>query len=431
MNVKMYEWNEDFLQYLWKTRSFDHHYLQTTDGEPLEILRPGLHNTDSGPDFFNARVRISNTLWAGNVEVHTRASDWLQHGHQHDEAYDNVILHVVYENDRPILRNNGAPLPTLELKGRIDQKLWNRFQQLCSNNSWVPCATQLKQVDALTITGWTERLLVERLEMRADAIIRSLQQNNNDWEETFYQQIARYFGMKVNADPFEWLAKAMPYKILSRHKNSQLVTEALLFGQSGLLPKSDKETYVFLLQREYRLLKQKYRLERNPRHQWKFMRMRPANFPTIRIAQLAALLRNNHKLFRSCMEAEGRDELYALFDVTPSAYWSYHYRFGTQTRPSAKTIGANTVNTIIINTIIPFLFVYGKKRGDETYTERALRLLEQVPPEDNAIIEGWKNCGWKLRSAFDSQALLQLKEKYCNEKRCLHCAIGNRILKNV
>jgi len=421
--------NEDFLQYLWKTRGFDHHYLFTTQGEPLEIIRPGMHNTDSGPDFFNARIRIGSTLWAGNVEVHLRGSDWRRHKHGDDKAYDNVILHVVCEDDEPLLRSNGEAVPTLELGGRISAEQFMRYRELNESTSWVPCGKQAGQVDSLTRTGWLERLMVERLEQRAQSIVQTLLQNHYDWDESFYQHLARYFGMKVNADPFEWLARTLPYRTIARHRGSLLQVEALLFGQAGLVPES-KETYPVLLAREYRILSRKYELPAPQGHLWKFMRLRPVNFPSIRLAQLAALLHHSPRLFSACMETENADELLQLLNVRASGYWDTHYRFGKISPQRTKSLGLSAAHTLLINTVVPFLFVYGRRNGEERYCERALRLLEQLEPEQNTIVRSWAEAGLKADSAFDSQALLQLKSAYCDARRCLHCAIGHRLLKN-
>lgn len=423
--------NEDFLQYLWKTRCFDHHYLITTEGEPVEIIRQGMHNRDSGPDFFNARIRIGETLWAGNVEVHLRASDWKRHRHDDDEAYQNVILHVVYEADEPLYRSSGELIPTLELNGRIDLKLYDKYQELRRSRGWIPCAKQLAGVDSLTLTGWLGRMMVERLETRSETILQQLHQNNFNWDECFYRHLARYFGMKVNADPFEWLAASLPYQILAKHADHVNQVEALVFGQAGLLPEKDGDEYARRLQKEYRFLRRKYQLSPLSPSHWKFMRMRPVNFPTVRLAQFASLMMRSPRLFRACLEARGPEELVALFSVRTSPYWHYHYRFGMPAERRTKSLGLLSVRTLIINTVAPFLFVYGRRTGDESYCERALDILTSLEPEVNVITEGWKMHGIVAASAFESQALLQLKKQYCDRKLCLDCGIGCSLLKNV
>lgn len=419
---------EEFLHYIWKYRLFDQKNLTTATGEPIEIIKTGEHNTDSGPDFFNAKMKIGKTTWAGNVEIHINSSDWEKHFHQKDNAYDNIILHVVYKVDKRLTRNNGEILPTLELKEKFDENSFKKYLNFKSNENWIPCQKQINSVSSFVIDSWLDRLLVERLERKSDSIIRSLQLNKNNWEETFYQQLARSMGSKVNAEPFELLAKSLSINILSKHKNNLLQIEALLFGQAGMLNTEFKDDYFAALQKEYHFLKQKFNLKPIEAHLWKFLRLRPVNFPTIRLAQIADLIYQSSYLFSKVIEAKNTKEIKKIFVTKTSEYWNDHYQFGKKSSKRKKSLGADTIDIIIINTIIPFLFVYGKQKNEDQYVDKALRFLEEISGEKNSIIEKWKSLKMPVRSAYYTQALLQLKSEYCDEKKCLQCAIGNKLL---
>ncbi len=421
---------EEFLQYIWENKLFFTENNQTTSGEPVEVLNPGQHNSDSGPDFFNARIKIGDTVWAGNVEIHKKSSDWERHKHQTDKAYDSVILHVVEVDDKEVMRENSEKIPTLVLT--YPDHLRINYQNLLLAQTWIACQNQFHKIDPVVLQLGFNRLMVERLEDKTGEIIQRLEQNNNDWNETFYQVLAKMFGFKVNAVPFELLAKAVPLKILAKHKNNLLQLEALLFGSSGLLNKELLgDSYFLQLRNEYSFLYKKYNLNAVESHLWKFMRLRPGNFPTIRISQMAALIYRSHGLFSKIIEIENIDELKELFDVSASEYWNSHYNFNKLSkRDSKKTLGEQSVNALIINVIIPFLFVYGEKQNREQLKNRALEFLEQLPPEHNSIITNWKKLGVETRSAFETQSLLQLKNIYCKQKKCLNCQIGVKIVKN-
>jgi len=422
---------EELLHYAWRMRRFHHRHLLTTDGQPVAILRPGQHNIHAGPDFLDARLRIGETLWAGNVEMHLRSSDWLQHRHQDDPAYDNVILHVVFEDDQPIARGSGGLIPCLEMKGRISRRLAAHYQRLMQNEAWVPCASALSSVSRLTRNLWLDRLAVERLEEKSDLITRQLHHNQHDWEATFYQSLARSFGSKVNGDPMEMLARQTPLLLLKKYRHSLFQMEALLFGQSGLLEQQAwEEEYPRRLLQEYRFLQRKHGLAPMPVQAWKFLRLRPANFPTIRIAQLAALVHQTDSLFSKVLAARDVKELEHLLDVKLSNYWWDHYTFGKASVRQAKALGKSSVQLLIINTIAPFTFLYGRHKKDSRLQERAMELLEALPPEANSVIRRWKSLGMDAKSAYQTQALLQLKSEYCDPRRCLQCAIGNAILKD-
>ncbi|MEQ8702535.1 MAG: DUF2851 family protein [Phaeodactylibacter sp.] len=420
---------EELLHYAWRMRRFNATALQTTDGQVVEILHPGQLNTHAGPDFLNARLRIDDTVWAGNVEMHLRSSDWLQHGHQSDAAYDNVILHVVYEDDAPICRGNGTAIPCLELKQRISRRLAAHYQRLIKSEQWVPCGNTIGQVNELTINLWLDRMAAERLEARAEKIKAQLLRNKEGWEETFYQFMARSLGGRVNAEPMQMLAERTPLILLYKYRHSLFQLEALLFGQSGLLDASFVDEYPKRLQQEYRFLRQKHGLTPLPPQTWKYLRLRPANFPTIRIAQLVTMIYQQAGWFSKAMAAHDLTELNNMFHIKLSNYWWDHYTFDKPSHRQAKTLGVQTIRSVIINTVAPMLFLYGSRKGDHVLRDKGLDLLEKLPAEQNKIIREWKKHGVKADSAYQTQALLQLKQAYCTPKRCLECAIGNALLK--
>ncbi len=421
---------EEFLHHIWKFKLFNQPGLTTIDNRPIEIIKVGQHNSDAGPDFFNARIKVGDTVWAGNVEVHTNASDWHKHNHQNDKAYDNIILHVVYNSDKTICRTSGETIPAVELKNRITDTIYQNYLNLKSNKDWIPCEKQIGTTPKVIINSTIDKLLLERLERKSYAIIKSLGLNNNNWEETFYQLLARNFGFKTNAEPFELLAKSIPSLIIAKHKSSLLQIEALLFGQAGFLNEHYEDAYLKSLQNEYVFLKQKYKLISIDKHLWKFLRLRPVNFPTIRIAQFANLVYNSTHLFSKIIEAETFEDLNKLMNVDVSEYWKTHFMLDKESVLKTKHFGNDGINNIIINTVVPFLFVYGKQKDNEKFVERALKFLEQTKGENNSIINKWKSLGLSVETAYSTQALLQLKNEYCDNKKCLSCSVGNYLLKN-
>lgn len=422
---------EDFLHYVWKFRLFDRLDLRTTDGEELEIYSVGMHNTHAGPDFQNARIRIGQTTWAGNAELHISSSDWQRHNHTNDNAYDNVILHVVYNDDAPVTLPNGRRLPTLVLKNRINPDLHLRYHNLVFGPQVViPCEASIAKVDPLTMQNWLTRILVERLEKRAEAVTAALAINRGDWEETFYQYLAANFGFKTNALPFELLAKSLPQNILAKHKNNPLQIEALIFGQAGFLEGEQADDYPLSLQKEYNYLRKKLGLTPIENHLWKFLRMRPQNFPTVRLAQFAALVVQSSHLFSKILETKEVKQSQALFtDIPIHPYWETHYRFDKESPASGKQLGKSSVNTLLMNTVALFLFSYGEHMQQPYFTSRALKLLENIPAEINHITTDFANLGVNIFTAFESQALLELKNNYCDYKKCLQCGVGIKILK--
>ncbi len=420
---------EEFLLYIWKLKLFNTVNLTTTKGEGIEVLKSGVLNTDAGPDFFNAQLKIGTTKWAGNVEVHVNANDWNKHGHQNDVAYNNVILHVVFNADTIVRRLSGEEIPTLELKDKIDKKIYQKYLNFKESKDWIPCEKQITLASSLTINNTIDKLLLERLERKSISIINNLKLNSNNLEETFYKQLARNFGFNINAEPFELLAKSLPSLILAKHKNSLFQIEALLFGQSGLLNEHLKDQYLTNLQNEYVYLQQKFKLIPVDEHLWKFLRLRPVNFPTIRIAQFASLIHRSSHLFSKIIETDNLESLKGFMNTDVSGYWQTHYVFDKASSKKTKHLGDEAINNIIINTIVPFLFVYGKQKNEEKYVERALQFLEQISGENNSIIKKWQALKMPVKTAYSTQALLQLKNEYCNHKKCLSCAIGSELIK--
>lgn len=420
---------EEFLHFIWENRLYYSGNLKTILGKKVEIINTGRKNSNAGPDYFNARVKIGDTLWAGNIEIHKKASDWDKHNHAQNKAYENVILHVVEQADQQIYRMNGTEIPTLELSWPHLYTL--NYKNLLDANTWIACQRQIHHIDPVILQLGFNRLMIERLENKTSGIEIRLNKNKNNWRETFYQILARAFGFKVNATPFELLSKSVPMHILAKHKNSLFQLEALLFGTSGLLNEELLgDDYFLKLREEYSFLHKKYGLKPVEGHLWKFMRLRPVNFPTLRISQLAGLIHRSQGLFSKIMETETLSELKNLLEVKASYYWDTHYRFNKNTsRRHTKVLGENSVNTLIINVVVPFLFVYGEKQNLHHLKNRGLDFLEQLPPEKNAMIKKWGDLGIKARSAFETQALIELKTSYCEPKKCLNCKIGNKLVK--
>lgn len=419
---------EEFFQHVWENKLFTSKNIKTVAGETLKVIDVGRRNTDSGPDFFNAKIKIDNTIWAGNIEIHKKSSDWINHNHHIDSAYDNVILHVVLEDDKPVRNTNTNLIPTLLM--HYPDHLRSNYQKLLDAKTWIACQNQFHKINPVVLQLGFNRLMIERLEDKTNEILERLKQNNNDWNETFYQVLAKMFGFKVNALPFELLSKSLPLTILAKHKNNMHHVEALLFGNSGLLNNQLLgDDYYLQLRNEYSFLFKKYGLKGIESHLWKFMRLRPGNFPTIRISQLAALIHKSHGLFSKILEIENTENLKELFKVKASEYWNSHYNFNRPSKlNSEKELGESSINSLIINVVIPFLFVYGEKQNKHHLKNRALEFLEQLPPESNSIITNWKKLGLEVRSSFESQALLQLKNNYCGKKKCLNCQIGVKLV---
>ena len=417
---------ESILHYIWQQKLFTAHDLKTTEGEAVEIIDVGKLNTDAGPDFFNAKVRIGETLWAGNVEIHSRSTDWNKHNHQTDKAYDSVILHVVSKADGDVFRTDGEKIPQLELV--YSKQIEINYIQLIQEQKWISCADKISTVPSIFIQSWKNTLLTERLEQKMEAIQQLLTENNQHWEEAFYITLARNFGFGTNSQAFENLAKSLPLSVIGKHKDQLIQIEALLFGQAGLLADNKEDEYSVRLKREYGFLQSKFLLEPINAVQWKLLRLRPDNFPHIRIAQFASLIHNSTKLFSKIVENPELESLRKLFDCEPSDYWKNHYLFKEQSAFKTKKLGVQSINGILINTVIPFLFCYAFQKNNQDLKDKAVQLLEQIPAERNAIITGWQHLGLKSESAYDSQAFIHLKKHFCDEKKCLRCRIGHKVL---
>ena len=425
---------EEFLYYIWENRLTDKD-LCTTEGEPIDIVATGYRNTDSGPDYLEAKIQIGDKLWAGHVEIHVKTSDWNRHGHQADKAYQNVVLHVVYENDTTV-----NAIPTLELKGHFDESVFSHYQSFISSKNWIPCGNSIAQVSPFTRHSWLDRMAVERLENKSTSVIKILEANQFDWEDALYKLLMRYFGLKVNNEAFEYLASILSFKTLLKHADNLLQVEAMLMGCAGFLDKDFTDDYPLLLKREFAVMKAKFNLLTMPEERWKFMRMRPSNFPTIRLAQMAQLIHKNGCLFSKIRDAKTVAEVKALFDVTTSDYWETHYRFDDQqqqserlqrcdSRKTPKHLGDATADILTINAVVPLLFCYGKLHKDESVCDTAILFLEAIEAENNAIIRHFAQCGMSAQNAMHTQALLHLYNMYCKRKRCLECRIGNVLLK--
>jgi len=420
--------NESLFQYLWKNALFNPISLSSRNGEAIQILNTGRLNTDSGPDFKEGKIKINNTIWVGNIELHLKSSDWIKHRHAEDPNYKNIILHVVYEDDSGFDHGN---FPTLELKKHLNPEVIQRYEHLMSRIEHIPCHDQIHSVPELSWTSWLNRLTAERWEQRLVEWEDLWNHAKNDWRTLLYYRMAANFGFHVNRDAFLDLARSIPLKILTQHRKNIFQTEALLFGQAGFLSNSNQDTYAKDLEKEYHFLRRKYGLTPMLPQRWKFMRMRPANFPTIRIAQFAMLVHKSLALFAKMMEIKNAKEIYPLLNLQTSEYWQSHYRFSEIAKEeSIKNLGKDAVNNLIINTVAPMQYLYAKLQGKTGLQETSVELLQSLPPENNNIIRMWKEMGIKAKDASESQALIQLYQNYCTPKNCLNCSVGHFLLKS-
>ncbi|MDR1886652.1 MAG: DUF2851 family protein [Prevotellaceae bacterium] len=422
--------NEDFLQFIWNFRLYDAANLRTSEGEDVEIISAGSRNRDSGPDFYNAKIRIGGVIWAGTVEIHKKSSEWNLHGHQNDHAYDNVILHVVEKNDAVIRRSNGEIIPCLEIT--YSDSFRKRYLELAESKQHIPCADYVSGVDSFKIRFWLNRIATERLERKTAETGALMDSTLNDLEEVFHCVLFKYFGFKTNALPFEMLARSLPAKLLRKYSHSLPSVEALLFGQAGLLDFEPEDEYSAGLKSEYRFLKDKHNLVGMDGSIWKYAKLRPVNFPTIRIAQMAAILNRYQSLWDTVVSLKDIKDIYGIFDVTASEYWDNHYVFGKiSTKVSSKKLGRNAVDNLIINVVSPMIFMYAGYGGNEILKERAIYFLESLKAESNSVIDEWIECGVKPANALESQALLHLQSEYCIRGKCLKCTIGKEVIQNI
>lgn len=421
---------EAFLQYLWQHKLLQGE-LTTTDGQLVAIERPGTLNTDAGPDFSDARLKVGDTYWAGNVEIHIKASDWQQHKHEADKNYSGVVLHVVYIADVNIVTDNGNKLQTLEIKDNIPREIWDRYEELTQHSAQlgdVPCAPFLEAIPSFLLNNSLDRLTIERIQRKANDVHRLLEESHGSWETCCYWMLARYFGGKTNGFAFELLAKATDQRLLARWKDQPQRVEALLMGQAGFLEGYFEDDYPRQLQTDYEALRRGAHLSPIDSYLWKFFRLRPNSFPTIRISQFAQLIAKSSNLFSHLLEQTDAKKLSELFDVESAPYWRNHFQFDKETATSTKHVGKAFVETLIINAWVPLLMEYGIQHGQQRYKDQAIEILRQIAPEANKITRQWQACGIKAEDAAQSQALIQLSNEYCAAKRCLECQIGYQIL---
>jgi Protein of unknown function (DUF2851) len=422
---------EDFLYFIWQYQYFDKKNLKTEEGKKLQILDVGILNLQAGADFQLSRIELDQVEWVGSVEIHIKASDWQIHKHQHDKKYNTVVLHVVWEADKECLREDGSMIPTLELKKIVTPDLIQKFYALIASEQKIPCANQWDQVPDLQKILLLDKALSQRLEKKALQIQEILRTNKNDWEQTTYQVLLKNMGFKINSEPMEQLGRQLPLKILLKYTEKPLALEALLFGQAGFLNnEANKDAYYLSLRKEYLFLAQKHNLLDNQlsESQWLFARMRPANFPTIRLAQMASLLTEYQDFFYMILN-EPIDILTQKLKAEASAYWKNHYTFDKESPKVYYKLGQTSIQNILINTIAPILTLYAIEKDTTEPMERALAILEKIPAENNRILRFWKEIGLEVKTAFDSQALLEQYHSYCNLKKCLNCSVGAFLLK--
>lgn len=420
---------EDFLYYIWQYKLFSNKVLHTIDKKPLLVKKSGIRNTNSGTDFLNAHLEIDNQLWVGNVEMHVKSSDWYLHNHEKDKNYDAVILHVVWQHDAVVFMKNDKPLPTLVLEDFVSKEIKNNYRLLLQmNTNFIACERQISEVDDFVIKNWLERLYFERLETKSTFIKELLAANNNDFEATLFQLLANNFGLKINGDAFLSLSKSIDFALVRKTSSNENIITALLFGQAGFLEENIEDKYFKELKQEYEYLRHKYHLKPISKNEFQFFRMRPHNFPTIRIAQLAALFHQHQNLFSKILNINKKEDFYALFKVALNDFWKTHYTFTSTSKRSNKQLTKSFIDLLIINTITPLKFVYLQNRGEVNEGE-IVNLIQQVSSEKNSIINHFLELGVKSKNAMESQALLTLKNNYCTKKQCLQCAIGNALLR--
>ena len=416
--------NEKLLHFIWKMKRYDAAGLSCTDGQPLQILHPGQANFDAGPDFLQARVMVGKVMLAGNIELHILSSDWDRHKHSADANYNNTILHVVWENDKPVSKE----LPTLELKGRISNLLLSKYRDMMENSSQYPCEGQIHTVPEIVVENWLQRIAIERLSEKSARMQAYNLENQNHWEESFWWMLARNFGGVVNGEAFEAMARTIPLNVLAKNKHQHIQLEAMLFGQANLLQPEASDPYAVMLSKEYKYLKKKYNLAPSFAIV-KFLKMRPASFPTLRLSQLAQLIYKSNHLFSKCRESGNLHEVYDLFSLEANDYWSTHYRFDEPSDFKIKNLGRETIDNLILNTVIPAMFAFAQEMNDNRLKQKTLNWLEELPAENNKYTRLYTSKGCENKNALQSQAWLHLFKNYCSPKRCLECSIGGWLLK--
>ena len=424
---------EKLLHYVWQHKLFPLTPLTTNEGLSVEVIDPGLHNTNAGPDFFNAKVKIDGTMWVGNVEIHERATDWFRHKHDQDPAYDSVILHVVGISDCEIPIKNQRILPQMELA--VPEEVLRNYQELLAEEAFPPCYRVIPEIPTLIVHSWMSALTTERLENKTKRIEEWLRKTDGDWQRTFFITLARNFGFGTNADAFEEWATHIPMMAVGKHRDDIFQVEAFFFGQAGLLsdevvPEQRRDDYYLKLQREYAFLAHKFSLTPMEAKNWRFLRLRPQNFPHIRLAQLVNLYHSQRADFSRLLEADSIDALMALFTTSVTPYWENHFTFGEESNAHSKILQPASLRLLLINTVAPLLFAYGRYNMDENRCEHAFELLEKLEAEQNYITRSWKKAGITVDNAADSQALIELRKNYCDRKDCLRCRFGCEYLRH-
>lgn len=413
---------EQLLHYVWKHKIFPLKELKTTTGQQVEVIDTGLANTDAGPDFFNAKLKLDGVLWIGNIEIHERSSDWFKHGHHADAGYNSVILHIASEIDTEISRSNGERIPQIQLI--CPEAVRTNYKELLETDSYPPCYRIIPSLPPFTAHSWMTALQMERFEQKATLLNERLKRCQGNWEDAFFITLARNFGFGLNGDAFETWAHRLPFRAVDKHRNDLFQIEAIFFGQAGILEDSDGDGYYLRLKKEYTYLQHKFGLIPMDASLWRFLRLRPANFPHIRIAQLACLYHRAYGLLSRIMETETLQGVRDILKGGTSEYWLTHYTFGGSSPSRPKTLSNTSLDLLIINTVVTFLYAYGLHKGNRVLCARAGSFLEELKAENNYITRMWEQCGMKASNAADSQALIQLKKEYCDKKKCLYCRIG-------
>lgn len=417
---------EDFLHYIWQYQKLTTSDITTAQGHQIQVISIGELNTNSGPDFYNSRIVIDSQEWVGTVEIHLKASDWFVHQHQNDSAYDNVILHVVWENDVAVFDANNNRLETLVLKNIVEKKLVFSYKSLLQKKNWINCENKIQIIDEFTMVFWKEKLLIRRLQRKANQLESQLLDLKNNWEVLLFQLLAKSFGLKINAAGFQLLVQNISFEVFKKEMSNQISLEALLFGQGNLLEELLEDSYYQKLQKEYVYLKQKHKMQ-DSLVKLQFFRLRPASFPTIRLSQLSMLYHTKNSLFSKVIAAKSVSVIYELFSISVSEYWCTHYTFGKDSVKRKKDLSKSFIDLLILNTIIPLKYMYAKSMGMEN-VEELLQLYKSIKPERNTILTKFKKLKLNIASAADSQSLIELKTEYCNRQKCLHCEIGNKLL---
>ncbi len=422
--------NEALLHTIWKYKLLGQTQFKGSKQEDIEVVSIGEHNQDSGPDFFNSKIKINNILLAGNVEIHIKTSDWLKHNHQQDKAYDNLVLHVVYEHDKELSQNEKHNVSVLELKNYIKPSLLNQYNQLQLSKQTIACGKSITTVSDIVWKSWLDRLAVARIEQKTAYIEHLFEYSKQSHEDALYILLCRNFGFKINNDAFELLGKALPYSTLKKYADNPIQIEALLYGVAGFLDELFEDKYPKQLQNEFEFLKHKHQLVPLKKENWKFSKTRPVNFPTIRIAQLASLVNKQQSLYHLIEQKPDFKTIKLFFDIEPNDYWKTHFKFDVESEESSKIFGETALHSVIINTIVPYLFFMSKHNLHSDYVEYALDLLSQLPAEVNTKTKEFLKLGIKTENALESQAQIQLFDALCTKKLCLQCNVAEFLLKN-